>query len=156
MVRYFRAVRSLLLALAGVLMAIPGLAADRIPVVATFSVIGDMLANVGGDHVDIRTIVRAGSDCELYQATPADVATVRRVAPRAPILLPGVGAQAGDLERSVQAGVDADGGGILVNASRTVLYASPDASWQSAARAEAENLRSAINAARVSGATVPR
>ncbi len=87
---------------------------------------------------------------------PADVGRVRRVAPRAPILLPGVGAQAGDLERSVQAGVDADGGGILVNASRTVLYARSDANWQSAARAEAENLRSAINAARASGATVPR
>ncbi len=87
---------------------------------------------------------------------PADVATVRRVAPRAPILLPGVGAQAGDLARSVQAGLDADGEGTLVNASRTVLYASSDLNWQSAARAQAENLRSAINAARASGATVPR
>jgi orotidine-5'-phosphate decarboxylase len=87
---------------------------------------------------------------------PADVAVVRRIAPRAPILLPGVGAQAGDLERSVAAGIDADGGGILVNASRTVLYASAEDNWQSAARAEAENLRSAINAARAAGATVPR
>jgi zinc/manganese transport system substrate-binding protein len=51
-------------------------AADRLPVVATFSVIADMLANVGGDRVDIKTIVGAGSDCELYQATAADVATV--------------------------------------------------------------------------------
>src|SRR6195256_5689035 len=41
---------------------------------------------------------------------PRDVAAVRQVAPRAPILLPGVGAQAGDLERSVQAAVDAAGG----------------------------------------------
>jgi len=87
---------------------------------------------------------------------PADVATVRGVAPVAPILLPGVGAQAGDLERSVQAGLDADGGGTLVNASRTVLYASSGSNWQAAARSEAENLRSAINAARASGATVPR
>jgi orotidine-5'-phosphate decarboxylase len=87
---------------------------------------------------------------------PADVASVRHIAPRAPILLPGVGAQAGDLDRSVQAGVDADGGGILVNASRTVLYASAESDWQTAARAEAENLRSAINAARTSVATVPR
>jgi zinc/manganese transport system substrate-binding protein len=45
-------------------------------VVATFSVIGDMLANVGGDHVAITTIVRAGGDSELYQPTTADVATV--------------------------------------------------------------------------------
>jgi hypothetical protein len=51
-------------------------AADRIPVVATFSVIGDMLANIGGDHIDIKTIVGAGGDCELYQPTAADVATV--------------------------------------------------------------------------------
>ena len=32
------------------------------PVVATFSVIGDMLANVGGDHIAIRTIVGPGGD----------------------------------------------------------------------------------------------
>lgn len=51
-------------------------AADRLPVVATFSVIADMLANIGGDRIDIKTIVGAGGDCELYQATAADVATV--------------------------------------------------------------------------------
>jgi orotidine-5'-phosphate decarboxylase len=84
---------------------------------------------------------------------PADVAAVRQVAPRAPILLPGVGAQAGDLERSVQAGMDADGGGAIVNASRTILYASNGSDWQSAARAEASRLRSAINAARAASAT---
>jgi orotidine-5'-phosphate decarboxylase len=84
---------------------------------------------------------------------PADVAAVRQIAPRAPILLPGVGAQAGDLERSVQAGLDADGGGALVNASRTILYASAGSDWQSAARAEADRLRGAINAARAPSAT---
>jgi zinc/manganese transport system substrate-binding protein len=51
-------------------------AADRIPVVATFSVIGDMLANVGGDRLEIKTVVGAGGDCELYEPTAADVATV--------------------------------------------------------------------------------
>jgi zinc/manganese transport system substrate-binding protein len=51
-------------------------AGDRIPVVATFSVIGDMLANVGGDRLDIKTIVSAGGDCELYEPTAADVAAV--------------------------------------------------------------------------------
>lgn len=84
---------------------------------------------------------------------PADVAAVRQVAPRAPILLPGVGAQAGDLERSVQAGLDADGGGTIVNASRTILYAGSGSDWQTAARAEASRLRSAINAARAASAT---
>jgi zinc/manganese transport system substrate-binding protein len=65
-----------LIALAAVLLAGPARAADRIAVVATFSVIADMLANVGGDRLDIKTIVKAGGDSELYQPTPADVATV--------------------------------------------------------------------------------
>jgi orotidine-5'-phosphate decarboxylase len=87
---------------------------------------------------------------------PSDVASVRDVAPDAPILLPGVGAQAGDLERSVQAAVDKHAGGALVNASRSVLYAGHGADWQTAARAEAQRMRSAINAARGSGATATR
>jgi zinc/manganese transport system substrate-binding protein len=65
-----------LIALATLLLAGPAGAADRIPVVATFSVIGDMLANVGGGHIDIKTIVGAGGDCELYQPSATDVATV--------------------------------------------------------------------------------
>ncbi len=84
---------------------------------------------------------------------PTDVQAVRRVAPDVPILLPGVGAQAGDLERSVQAALDSERGGALVNASRSVLYASRSADWQQAARAEAERVRLAINSARGAGAT---
>ena len=64
------------MALVILLLAGPAGAADRITAVATFSVIADMLANVGGDRIDIKTIVGAGGDCELYQPTPADVATV--------------------------------------------------------------------------------
>jgi zinc/manganese transport system substrate-binding protein len=66
----------LLAALFVLLVAGTARAADRIAVVATFSVIGDMLAAIGGDHLAITTIVRAGGDCELYQPTPADVGTV--------------------------------------------------------------------------------
>ena len=87
---------------------------------------------------------------------PEDVARVRAVAPVVPILLPGVGAQAGDLERSVQAAVDDDGGGAIVNVSRSLLYASSGADWQPAARAEAERVHAAINTARRSGATASR
>src|SRR5215472_13734926 len=63
-------------ALAAVLLSATAHAAERIPVVATFSVIADMLANVGGDRLDIKTIVKVGADCDLYQPTAADVATV--------------------------------------------------------------------------------
>jgi zinc/manganese transport system substrate-binding protein len=62
--------------LAALLLAGPVGAVDRIPVVATFSVIADMLAHVGGDRIDIKTIVGPGGDCELYQPTAADVAAV--------------------------------------------------------------------------------
>jgi orotidine-5'-phosphate decarboxylase len=87
---------------------------------------------------------------------PADVAAVRQVAPRAPILLPGVGAQAGDLERSVQAAMGRDDGVALVNASRSILYAGSGSNWQAAARAEADRVRSAINSARAQAATARR
>jgi zinc/manganese transport system substrate-binding protein len=65
-----------LLALAALMLAGPARAADRIPVVATFSVIGDMLANVGGDRLAIATIVGPGGDCELYQPNAGDVGKV--------------------------------------------------------------------------------
>ena len=64
--------------LASLLLAGPAAAEDRIPVVASFSVIADMLGEVGGDRIDIMTIVGPGGDCELYQPTPADVARVAR------------------------------------------------------------------------------
>ena len=67
-----------LVVLAGLLLAAPAGAVDRMPVVASFSVVADMLANVGGDRLELATIVGAGGDCELYQPTPADVARVAR------------------------------------------------------------------------------
>jgi zinc/manganese transport system substrate-binding protein len=69
-------IRRCAIALAALLLAGPAGAAERVPLVATFSVIGDMVANIGGDRVDLKTIVGAGGDCELYQPTAADVATV--------------------------------------------------------------------------------
>lgn len=118
--------------------------------------IQDLLVE-GGEPLFVRVARRAltwdrhGTLGLVVGATyPADVAAVRSIAPSAPILLPGVGAQAGDLERSVQAGIDAHGGGVIVNASRSILYASSASDWQVAARAEAGRLRAAINVARAS------
>lgn len=78
---------------------------------------------------------------------PEEAARVRARCPDQLLLLPGVGAQAADLRAAVSAAVDAAGGGILVNASRAVLYA-PGADYRQAARAAAEELRRAIEAAR--------
>jgi len=48
-------------------------AADKMKVVATFSVIGDMVTNIAGDRVDLVTIVGPGGDTEEYEPTAADV-----------------------------------------------------------------------------------
>ncbi|MCC6173809.1 MAG: orotidine-5'-phosphate decarboxylase [Chloroflexi bacterium] len=72
---------------------------------------------------------------------PADLARIRAIAPDLPILVPGVGAQHGDVTAAVRAGLDRRGGGIVVNASRGVLYASTGDDWQQAARDAALALR---------------
>jgi len=79
---------------------------------------------------------------------PAELAAVRRTCPRQPVLLPGVGAQAGDLEAAVRAGVDAGGGGLLVSVSRAILYAGDGEEWIERARDAALGFRTAIDAAR--------
>jgi zinc/manganese transport system substrate-binding protein len=56
--------------------AAPLAAADKPTVVATFSVLGDMVANVAGDHIDLVTIVGPNGDTELYQPTLADSRTI--------------------------------------------------------------------------------
>jgi zinc/manganese transport system substrate-binding protein len=57
-------------------LAGPAFAADKMKVVATFSVIGDMVTNIAGDRVDLSTLVGPDGDTELYQPTLADGRTV--------------------------------------------------------------------------------
>jgi zinc/manganese transport system substrate-binding protein len=66
----------LLAGLAAVLAATPALAADRIAVVATFSILGDLVKNVGGDRVDVATLVGPNGDVHVYSPTPADARTL--------------------------------------------------------------------------------
>jgi zinc/manganese transport system substrate-binding protein len=54
------------------LPAAPARAADKQTIVATFSVLGDMVKNVASDHIDLVTIVGPDGDTELYQPTLAD------------------------------------------------------------------------------------
>ena len=78
---------------------------------------------------------------------PAEAARIRELCPGLLFLLPGIGAQQGDIDAAVRASLDARGGGILVSASRNVLYASSGPDFASAARVEAIRLRDAINLA---------
>ncbi len=79
---------------------------------------------------------------------PAELAQVRALCPELPLLLPGIGAQQGDLARAVQAGVDGRGERVLVNVARGILYASRGPDFAAAAAKAAEEYCRAINEAR--------
>ncbi len=78
---------------------------------------------------------------------PAEIARVRELAPTLPLLIPGVGAQGGDALATVKAGWR-EGGPIIVNSSRSVLYASSGADFAAAARQEAIRTRDVLQAAK--------
>ncbi|MBV8782880.1 MAG: orotidine-5'-phosphate decarboxylase [Gammaproteobacteria bacterium] len=79
---------------------------------------------------------------------PQELAAVRARVGDMPLLVPGVGAQGGDVEQAVRAGLDARGTGLLVSSSRAILYASSGADFAGAARAATETLRAQINRCR--------
>jgi len=79
---------------------------------------------------------------------PQELKRIRSLAPDLPFLVPGVGAQGGDLAATVRHGPTADGLGPVVNASRSILYASGRTDFAEAARAAAIKLRDEINAMR--------
>ena len=62
-----------------------------------------------------------------------------------PILVPGIGAQEGSARAVVEAGLNADRTGIIVNASRSIIYASRDDDFALAARSAAAQLREQLN-----------
>lgn len=78
---------------------------------------------------------------------PEQLARIRGIAGDLPILLPGVGAQAGDVEASIRAGLDGHNGGLMVSSSRGITYASQGADFAEAARAKTLELKATVSAA---------
>lgn len=76
---------------------------------------------------------------------PEELGKVREIVGDLPILIPGIGAQGGDVEKTVKAGRDSRGKGMIVNSSRGIIFASPGPDFAEAARREAEKLHDAIN-----------
>jgi zinc/manganese transport system substrate-binding protein len=68
--------RLCLLSALAVILSAPAVAADRLPVVASFSILGDMTARVGGDRVAVTTLVGPDGDAHVYEPTPDDVRAV--------------------------------------------------------------------------------
>ncbi len=61
------------------------------------------------------------------------------------ILVPGIGAQGGDLEKTVKAGLNSQDSGMIINSSRGIIFASQGADFANKARFEAQTLLSEIN-----------
>jgi orotidine-5'-phosphate decarboxylase len=76
---------------------------------------------------------------------PEELKVIRGLQPDMPLLLPGIGAQGGDLEATVRYGVDARGEKAVINSSRQVLYASSGEDFAKAARKAALELKEQIN-----------
>ena len=76
---------------------------------------------------------------------PAEIARVREIVGDMPLLVPGIGAQGGDVEATVKAGRTADATGLMINSSRAILYAGKGEDFADAARLAALETRDAIN-----------
>ena len=76
---------------------------------------------------------------------PAELKKVRTIVGDMPILIPGIGAQGGEVAATVIAGKDSRGRGMIINSSRSIIFASQGPDFAQAARRATELLRAEIN-----------
>ena len=76
---------------------------------------------------------------------PEELKRIRSICPEMPLLIPGIGAQGGDLASAVSYGVDGRGEKAIINVSRQILYASKGKDFAQTARSIAERIRNQIN-----------
>ena len=107
----------------------------------------------GGHLSDLAALVARQLDEELPDAiiglvvgatAPAALARVRAACPRQWFLVPGIGAQGGDLAATLKAGLRADGSGVLINASRSIWQAEDAGSAARELRDQINELRSRL------------
>ena len=94
--------RRLLLAALATLAAAaasPATAADKIRVVATFTILGDMVRQIGGDHVALTTLVGPDGDAHVFEPSPADA---RAIAEADLVIVNGLGFE-GWIDRLIKA-----------------------------------------------------
>jgi orotidine-5'-phosphate decarboxylase len=76
--------------------------------------------------------------------SPEELCRVRKIVGDMPILIPEIGAQSGNLEKTIIAGKDSKGQGIIINSSREIIFASQGEDFAQAARRETQKLHEAI------------
>jgi zinc/manganese transport system substrate-binding protein len=91
--------RFLLASAAALALAAPALAEDKLKVVSTFSILSDIVSNVGGDRVEVISLVGPDGDAHVYQPSPADA---EAVAGAAVVVANGLGFE-GWMDRLVEA-----------------------------------------------------
>ena len=136
-----------LVGLALAALASPACAQDRLKVVASFSILGDFARNVGGDRVEVTTLVGPNGDVHVYEPAPADA---KKIADAKLVIINGLGLE-GWLPRLVRS----SGGKAKVvtttdGVGRRILGAAADPhAWQSVANAKiyVANIRDALVAA---------
>jgi orotidine-5'-phosphate decarboxylase len=102
-----------------------------------YEVVAEMAANRWNSRGNCALVVGA--------TYPQELAQVRALTGDMPFLVPGVGAQGGDVQAVVRLGQTAAGDGLMVSSSRAILYAASDETWIEAARTATRTLRDEIN-----------
>lgn len=96
---------------------------------------------------NVANVWNVNKNCALVVGAtcPEELKQVRKVAGDIPILIPGIGAQGGDLEASVRNGMDGNGQGFIINSSRGIIYADNSEDFAKAAGEAAKALNDEIN-----------
>jgi orotidine-5'-phosphate decarboxylase len=105
-----------------------------------YHVIAELAATKWNAHGNCMLVVGA--------TYPRELAEIREITGNMPFLVPGVGAQGGDVVQAVKNGRTPSGTGLVISSSRAILYASSGEDFANAARTAATTLRDQINAAR--------
>lgn len=95
----------------------------------------------------VATEWNSNENCALVVGAtyPEEMQCVRDIAPSLPLLIPGIGAQGGEVAVTVKAGTDETGGGAMIHSARGIIFASNGVDFAESARAAAEKLKQEIN-----------
>lgn len=87
------------------------------------------------------------SNCSLVVGAtyPEELKQVRQIVGDMTLLVPGIGTQGGDVEKTIKAGLNSQNAGLLINSSRGIIFASTEDNFADRAREEATKLRNEIN-----------
>ena len=124
-------------------------------------------SNPGGSDLQFLDVAGGGGEEKLYERVarlvsgewnaqgqcalvvgatfPEEMRRVRQIVGDMPLLVPGIGAQGGDIEATVKAGRSSAGTGLIISSSRAILYAGSGEDYAAAARCVAQETRDEIN-----------